>query len=85
MLLAAAVLAVVWPLRDRLRTPVAMVWLVLGLFSFGCFFEFFLRSDSEQVALGLNSAQWTSLVLVAGAVLGATVTTRRRPRASPAA
>lgn len=50
MLLAAAVLAVVWPLRDRLRTPVAMVWLVPGLFSFGRFFEFFLRSDSEQVA-----------------------------------
>lgn len=85
MLLAAAVLAVVWPLRDRLRTPVAMVWLVLGLFSFGRFFEFFLRSDSEQVALGLNSAQWTSLALVAVAALGAVFTTWRRSRASPAA
>src|SRR6266545_2444108 len=53
VLLALAILAVVWPLRNRIRTPLMLVWLVLGLFTAGRFLEFFLRSDSPQLALGL--------------------------------
>jgi phosphatidylglycerol---prolipoprotein diacylglyceryl transferase len=64
VLLDALIFALVWPLRHRLRRTGALVWLVLGLFAFGRFFEFFLRSDSPQLALGLDNAQWTSLALL---------------------
>lgn len=81
MLLAAAIFAVVWPLRHRMRRPGDLAWLVLGLFAAGRFFVFFLRSDSPQLALGLSSAQWTSVVLlvivIAGPILTARVTDRR--------
>lgn len=76
VLLAAAIFTVVWPLRHRIRQPLAMVWLVSGLFGVGRFFEFFYRSDSDETALGLNSAQWTSLAIVAVAVTGWLVTRR---------
>ena len=88
VLLATAIFAVVWPLRHRISQPLAMVWLVSGLFGIGRFFEFFYRSDSDQVALGLNSAQWTSLAIVAVALTGWLVTrrfiARRRPKAGTA-
>jgi phosphatidylglycerol---prolipoprotein diacylglyceryl transferase len=85
VLLAAAIFAVVWALRHRITQPLAMVWLVSGLFGIGRFFEFFYRSDSEQTALGLNSAQWTSLAIVAVSVTGWLVTRRFRAarRAEP--
>jgi prolipoprotein diacylglyceryltransferase len=75
--LALAVFAVMWPLRDRLPRPGDLAWLVLGLFSLGRFFEFFLRSDSPQLALGLSNAQWTSLALVAAVVVGRAWSARR--------
>jgi phosphatidylglycerol:prolipoprotein diacylglycerol transferase len=78
VLLASAIFALVWPLRHRLRRPLAMVWVVVALFAVGRFFEFFYRSDSDHLALGLNSAQWTSLALLAAAVVGAAVTARRQ-------
>jgi phosphatidylglycerol:prolipoprotein diacylglycerol transferase len=77
VLLAVLVLAVIWPLRDRLPRPGDLAWLVLGLFAIGRFFEFFLRSDSPELALGLNNAQWTSLALLAVAVVGRTIVARR--------
>lgn len=77
VLLGLVVFAVVWPLRDRLPRPGDLAWLVLGAFSVGRFLEFFLRSDSPQLALGLSNAQWTSLVLLAIAIVGRTLTTRR--------
>jgi phosphatidylglycerol---prolipoprotein diacylglyceryl transferase len=78
VLLASVIFAIVWPLRHRLTRPTALIWLVLGLFSLGRFFEFFARSDSEGAALGLSTAQWTSLVLLAVAIVGAAVTLRPR-------
>jgi phosphatidylglycerol---prolipoprotein diacylglyceryl transferase len=82
VLLATVIFAIVWPLRHRLTRPTAMIWLVLGLFSLGRFFEFFARSDSEGAALGLSTTQWTSLVLLAVAVIGASITLRPRAQRS---
>jgi len=76
VLLAAAIFAVVWPLRHRLRRPGDLAWLVLGLFAAGRFFEFFLRGDSPQFALGLSNAQWTSIVLFGVVIAGRTLTVR---------
>jgi phosphatidylglycerol---prolipoprotein diacylglyceryl transferase len=83
VLLGAAIFALVWPLRHRLRRTGDLAWLVLGLFALGRFSEFFVRSDSPQLALGLNNAQWTSLGLLLIVALGWTLTahrTRRGPR-----
>jgi hypothetical protein len=38
---------------------------VIALSAAERFVEFFLRSDSDKVALGLEVAQWTSLGLLA--------------------
>lgn len=70
VLLAALIFALVWPLRHRIARAGTLACLVLGLFAFGRFFEFFARSDSSRLALGLDTAQWTSLGLLALAVLG---------------
>jgi phosphatidylglycerol:prolipoprotein diacylglycerol transferase len=77
VLLGLALLAVVWPLRHRLQRPTTAMWLVIGLLGAGRFAEFFYRSDSQTVALGLSSAQWTSLGLVAAALAGTLAVTRR--------
>ncbi len=77
VIIGAAVFAIAWPLRHRLRRPLAMVWLVLALLSVARFAEFFVRSDSDTVALGLETAQWTSLALLAIAGVGAWLTVRR--------
>lgn len=79
VLLGAAIFAVTWTLRNRLRRPLMMVWLVIGLFAAGRFAEFFFRSDSDTVTLGLNSAQLTSLAMLIGAGLGAFLSARREP------
>lgn len=83
VLLAAAIFALIWPLRHRLRRPGDLAWLVLGLFAAGRFFEFFLRGDSPQLALGLSNAQWTSVVLLVVVIAGRTLTTRVSDRRSP--
>ena len=80
VMLAAAIFAVVWPLRHRLQRPGDLAWLVLGLFAFGRFFEFFLRGDSPQLALGLSNAQWTSIVLLLIVMAGRVVTVRMSVR-----
>ena len=71
VLLGAVVFAIVWPLRRRLRKPLLAVWTVFALFAVGRFVEFFFRSDSDTLALGLNAAQWSSVVLLAAALVGA--------------
>lgn len=48
-----------------------MVWTVVGLLATGRFVEFYVRSDSETLALGLETAQWTSLLLMLVAAAGA--------------
>jgi prolipoprotein diacylglyceryltransferase len=55
------------------------MWLMLALLALGRFFEFFLRSDSAGLALGLEIAQWTSLLILAIAAAGAWLTLSRRP------
>jgi prolipoprotein diacylglyceryltransferase len=53
----------------------------------GRFFEFFLRSDPADLALGLETTQWTSLALLAVAAVGAWLTLGHRlpQRARPVA
>ena len=70
-------------LQRYARRPGDLAWAVLGLFAFGRFFEFFLRSDSPELALGLSNAQWTSVVLLAVAVVGRWVAVRRNPKVEP--
>ncbi|MGH2763928.1 MAG: prolipoprotein diacylglyceryl transferase [Thermoleophilaceae bacterium] len=85
VLIGLVVFAIAWPLRKRLRRPLALMWLVIALLALGRFFEFFLRSDSDDLALGLEVAQWTSLALLAVAAAGAWLTLGRArvPRAHP--
>jgi phosphatidylglycerol:prolipoprotein diacylglycerol transferase len=64
VIIGAAVFAVVWPLRRRLRQPLAVMWLVLALLALARFAQFFVRSDSAAGALGLEAAQWTSLAML---------------------
>jgi phosphatidylglycerol:prolipoprotein diacylglycerol transferase len=83
VLIGAVVFVVVWSLRRHLTRPMVMTWLVVALLAAGRFAEFFLRSDSATVALGLETAQWTSLGLVAIAGLGAWLTIGRRTTGRP--
>lgn len=76
VLLAALIFALVWPLRDRFRSTGALAWMVLALFAFGRFWEFFVRSDSPALALGLDNAQWISLAMLVVALAGFAYSTR---------
>jgi phosphatidylglycerol:prolipoprotein diacylglycerol transferase len=80
VLIGLIVFAIVWPLRTRLERPTAMVWTVIGLLAAGRFIEFFVRSDSATLALGLETAQWASIGLMLCAFVGAFWTLTRRPR-----
>jgi phosphatidylglycerol:prolipoprotein diacylglycerol transferase len=80
VLIGAVVFALVWPLRKRLTRPTSAMWTVIGLLAAGRFVEFFVRSDSETLALGLETAQWTSLLLMLIAAVGACLTLLPRPR-----
>jgi phosphatidylglycerol---prolipoprotein diacylglyceryl transferase len=83
VMIGAVVFLIVWPLRKRLQRPLAMVWTVIALLAAGRFVEFFARSDSRTLALGLETAQWTSLLLIVIAGAGAWFTlVRRKPRRS---
>ena len=76
-------------MRRRLQPhPLTLMWLMLALLALGRFFEFFLRSDSADLALGLETAQWTSVALLAVAAAGAWLTLRdghAAPRRPPGA
>jgi phosphatidylglycerol:prolipoprotein diacylglycerol transferase len=78
VLIGAIVFAIAWSLRERLRRPTALMWLVVALLAVGRFFEFFVRSDSADLWLGLEIAQWTSLALLAVAAAGAWLTLGHR-------
>ena len=79
LVLALVLLAVVWPLRHRLRRPAMLLWTVIALYSAGRFVMFFYRSDSQELALGLDETQWLSIGLVAIAALGAWWSARSSP------
>jgi phosphatidylglycerol---prolipoprotein diacylglyceryl transferase len=83
LLLGAIIFAVAWPLRHRLRRPTQIMWLVIALFGIGRLLQFFYRSDSAAVALGLNSAQWTSLAILAVGAAGLLATRRLLERDPP--
>lgn len=70
-LIGLVVFLIVWPLRKRFAQPLSAVWAVLALFAVTRFVEFFVRSDSAPVALGLETAQWTSVGLLIVAAVGA--------------
>ena len=80
VILGLVIFAIVWPLRGRFSRPLTITWLVIGLFGIGRFIEFFAREDSEDVALGLNPAQWASLALIAAAISGSVLTARHYRR-----
>jgi len=82
VLLALLIFVIVWPLRHRMRHELDLTWLVLALFAIGRFGEFFIRSDSPDLALGLDNAQWTSIGMLAVAGIG-WIVTRRRQRQTP--
>lgn len=83
-LLGLLIFAVMWSLRHRLTRALDLTWLVLALFAAGRFGEFFLRSDSPQLALGLDNTQWTSLGLLAAVAVGWPLTRRRQRRETTA-
>jgi len=69
VVLALAILTIIWPLRHRLQRPGMLLWVVIALYAGGRFAMFFVRSDSDTLALGLSGAQWTSLALVAASAV----------------
>ena len=75
-LLALLIFLIAWSLRKRLRHRLDMTWLVLALFNAGRLIEFFARSDSPKLALGLDNAQWTSLGLLLVVAVGWPLTRR---------
>lgn len=79
IVLALAMLAIVWPLRHRFRRPTTLLWAVIGLYGAGRFVMFFYRSDTDAGVLGLNEAQLVSLGLVAVAAAGVLWAMRRFP------
>jgi phosphatidylglycerol:prolipoprotein diacylglycerol transferase len=83
MLIGFFAFAIAMALRRRLRDrPTAMIWLVIALLALGRFVEFFARSDSATIALGLETAQWVSVALIVLAAVGAWITVRGSRRAT---
>ena len=65
-----ALLALLWPLRERFRWPLSLFWTTVALYSAGRFVMFFWRDDADTVGLGFDQAQVVSLVLLAAALAG---------------
>ena len=64
LLMDLVILAVIWPLRNRLRPPGMFFALYLATYSLGRFFVSFLRLDKEW-AIGLNEAQFVAIIVLA--------------------
>lgn len=65
ILAALLIFGLIWPQRERLRTPGLLLCLTVALYAAARFLIFFVIRDTDVVALGLRQAQLTSLVLVA--------------------
>jgi phosphatidylglycerol---prolipoprotein diacylglyceryl transferase len=78
-LVSLLIFAIVWPLRGRFRRPGLLFATVVGLYSVGRFAIFFVRSDSDELALGLSNSQWISLALVFAATALGYWAWRRQP------
>lgn len=82
IVLALIIFAVIWPLRSRLLAPGLALALVVALYATGRFAMFFVRDDSDTVALGLSSSHLISLVLLAVSLAGIALAVRSA-RANP--
>lgn len=80
IVLALLLLGTIWLLRRRLRSPSALLWTVVGLYAGGRFIMFFYRVDSNDLASGLDTSQWISLMLVGVAAAGLIRAFRPRSR-----
>jgi len=68
IILDLLVLAIIWPLRNRLR-PHGMVFLLYGaLYAVGRFFVSFVRVETNAYFLGMNEAQIVSLIIMVIAI-----------------
>lgn len=76
ILVSLVLLAVLWPLRHRLRKPLMLLWATVGGYAAGRFLIFFWRSDVNDGLLGLNSAQLESLGLIVLCAIAALVSWR---------
>jgi phosphatidylglycerol:prolipoprotein diacylglycerol transferase len=77
-LLGLAMFAVLWPLRGRFKTPGVLFAVVVAAYSAGRFAIFFVRSDSDDFALGLSNSQWLSLGLLVVAAIALALWLGRR-------
>lgn len=68
LLMDLFIFGIPWKLRGRIRPDGSLFLLYLTLYSIGRFFLSFLRLDSYTVFLGLNQAQWLSLIVLAAAL-----------------
>lgn len=76
VVLALAMFALIWPMRERFRRPGSLLWTVIGTYALGRFLMFFVRDDSTNLTLGLSVTQWTSVGLFAIACVGLVVSRR---------
>lgn len=84
--LGLLIFAFLWPLRRRFKTAGVLFATAVALYAAGRFAIFFLRSDSDDLALGLSNSQWISLgVLVAALALAWWLDRRAGGRARRAA
>ncbi len=65
LLMDLLIFGILWKLRGRVRPDGTLFLLYLVTYSIGRFFLSFLRLDSNTVLLGLNQAQWISLIVLA--------------------
>jgi phosphatidylglycerol:prolipoprotein diacylglycerol transferase len=68
LLFDLVLLAILWPLRNRLRPPGMLFVLYGALYSVGRFFLSFLRDEFNEYFLGLNEAQIVSLVVMVATI-----------------
>jgi phosphatidylglycerol:prolipoprotein diacylglycerol transferase len=80
VVLALAIFAVVWPLRKRITRTGLLISVVVALYAAGRFAMFFVRSDSDELTLGLAGTQWVSLILLIAALAGAWIAIRSDDR-----
>jgi phosphatidylglycerol:prolipoprotein diacylglycerol transferase len=80
VVLALAMLAVLWPLRHRFHIPGLLLCATVGAYAAGRFLIFFVIRDTDVVAFGLRQAQLTSLALLALAGVGGWLLARTRGR-----
>lgn len=85
VVLSLLIFVLLWPLRERFRRPLTLLWTTVGAYAMGRFVMFFWRDDASAGLAGINSAQLESLVLLAASAVGLFVARHRRVGGSAAA